>query len=132
MWPINQAFANSFEFDIPRAFFTSKMLKNEPANEVLVLENNIKNLYFFSEVNNMQNKTVFHQWEYRGKKMFEEKFKVLTKSEKLISKYELDPAKTGEWMVIITDDRGWPIKATIFKYVKKGSFAGKGILSIKH
>lgn len=130
--PVKNVFSNSFEFDVPRAFFTSKLIKGEPVNEVLILENDIKNLYFFSEVKNLQGKVVFHRWEYRGKKVFEKKFKILTESEYLISRHKLDPTKTGEWMVVMTDDRGWPIKAAMFKYVKKGSFAGKGILPIKH
>lgn len=127
----NKALSENLDGEVTRALFTSKLKKNEPGNEVLILENNNQNLYFFSEVKNMHGKTIFHRWEHRGDKVFEQKFKVSMKSEKLISRHKLDPAKTGEWMVIITDDRGWPIKATMFKYVKKGSFAGKGVLPIK-
>lgn len=128
----NNVLSDSFDGAVTRAIFTTELEKNEPGNEVLILENNNQDLYFFSEVEDMHGKVIFHRWEHRGEKVFEKKFKVSAKSEKLISKYKLDPAKTGEWMVVITDDRGWPIKATMFKYVKQGSFAGKGILPIKH
>lgn len=128
----NEAQSNTFDGTVTRAIFTTKFKNNKPVNEVLILENNNKNLYFFSVVKNMQGKVISHRWEHHGKKVFEQKFKVSAKSEKLISKYKLDPAKTGEWMVIITDGQGWPIKATMFKYVKKGSFAGKGIVPIKY
>ena len=127
----NIALADSFEGEVSRAFFTTKLKKAEPLNEVLILENDNHNLYFFSEVKNMYGKTIVHRWEYRGEKVFEKKFQVSKNSDKLISKYKLDPARTGEWMVVMADERGWPIKAVMFKFVKKGSFAGKGILPVK-
>lgn len=128
----NKAHSESADGEISRALFTTKLVKNEPENEVLIMENDNYNLYYFSEVKNMHGKTIYHHWEYRGEKVFEQKFNVSKKSEKLISRYRLDPLKTGEWMVVITDEQGWPIKATMFKYVKKGSFVGKGVLPIKH
>lgn len=128
----NKATADSFDGEITRSLFTTRLKNNKPMNEVLILENNSQILYFFSEVKNMQGKTIFHRWEHHGEKVYEQKFRVAKKSEKLISRYKLDPRKTGEWMVVITDDQAWPIKASMFKYVKKGSFAGKGVLPVKH
>lgn len=124
--------ADSFNGQVNRAFFTTRLKNNEPVNEVLILENNKRKLYFFSEVKNMKGKMLFHRWEYRGEKVYEQKFRVDNNSAKLVSKYKLDPRQTGEWMVVISDGRGWPIKAVVFKYVKKGSFAGKGIVPLKH
>jgi len=127
--------AGSLDSQISRTLFTSKLKNNEPLDEVLVLENDIQTLYFFSEVKNMHGKTITHRWEYRADekyiKVFERKFKVSKKTEKLVSKFKLDSTKTGEWMVIISDEQGRPVKAAMFKYVKKGNFAGKGILPIK-
>lgn len=128
---LNPAWADSFDGQVSRAFFTTRLKNKEPANEVLILENNNRNVFFFSEVQNMKGKIIFHRWEYGGEMIHEKKFQVATNSEKLLSKYKLSPDSTGEWMVVIADERGWPIKAVMFKYVNKGSFAGKGIVPIK-
>jgi len=123
--------ADSFQGQVNRAFFTTKLKKNEPVNEVLILENTIQDLYFFSDVKNMQGKTLLHVWEYQGKRILSKKFKITKNRQRLISKIKLQSAKTGEWMVIIEDEQGLPVKAVVFKYVKKGSFAGKGIIPVK-
>ena len=123
--------ADSFDSQVSRAFFTTKLKNNVPVNEVLVLENDKRKVFFYSEVENMRDKMVIHRWEHQGEKIYEKKFKVSKVSEGLISSYKLSSARTGEWMVIISDENGMPIKAVMFKYVKKGSFAGKGIIPVK-
>jgi len=131
MFYVSNISANSFEGEISQALFTTKLKKNKPTNEVMVLDNTIKELYFYSEVTDMQGKIVLHRWEHSGVKMFEQKFTVKHKTQPLVSKHMLDPNKTGEWMVVVTDESGWPLKAVMFKYVIKGSFAGKGIIPVK-
>ena len=123
--------ADSFAGSVTRAMFTTEIKQKEPVNDALIIENKVKNIYFFSEVEGMQGKTVIHRWEHRGETVFEKKFKVTRRLEKLVSNFKLNPEKTGEWMVVITDETAWPIKAVMFKYVKKGSFAGKGIVPAK-
>ncbi len=123
--------ADSFSGSVIRAMFTTAMNQTEPANEALIVENKIRNIYFFSEVEGMKGKTVIHRWESRGEVVLEKKFQVTRQSEKLVSSFKLYPDRTGEWMVIVTDETGWPFKAVMFKYVKAGSFAGKGIVPRK-
>ena len=129
--PVNVSMAESFDGDVPRALFTTKLKNNEPLNEVLIIENTVRKIYFFSAVEGMQGKTITHRWETRGDKVFEQHFKVSSNSENLISQLELDPNRIGEWMVVISDEKGWPVKAVMFKYVKQGSFAGKGVIPLK-
>ena len=128
---VNVSMAESFDGDVARAMFTTKLKNNEPLNEVLIIENTVRKIYFFSAVKGMQGKTITHRWETRGDKVFEQRFKVSTNSENLISQLELDPSRVGEWMVVMSDEKGWPVKAVMFKYVKQGSFAGKGVIPLK-
>ena len=128
---VNVLMAESFDGDVPRALFTTKLKNNEPLNEVLIIENTVRKIYFFSVVKGMQGKTITHRWEIRGEKVFEQQFKISSNSENLISQLELEPSRVGEWMVVMSDEKGWPIKATMFKYVKQGSFAGKGVIPLK-
>lgn len=128
---VDVVMAESFDGDVIRAMFTTKLKNNEPVNEVLIIENTVRKIYFFSAVKGMQGQTITHRWETRGEKVFVQRFKVSSNSENLISQIELDPSRIGEWMVVMSDEKGWPIKATMFKYVKQGSFAGKGVIPLK-
>lgn len=112
--------ADSFNGDVVRALFTTKITNNEPQNEVLILENNKKNIFFFTELRNMQGKVVIHRWEHDGKTVKEKKIKVSKKRVRVSSKHRLSPTQTGKWTVVVTNDKGWPLKAAIFKYVQKG------------
>ncbi|MDH5407584.1 MAG: DUF2914 domain-containing protein [Gammaproteobacteria bacterium] len=113
-------FADSFNGDVVRALFTTTIKNNEPQNEVLILENNKKNIFFFTELRNMQGRTVIHRWEYNGKVIKEKKIKVSKKRVRVSSSHSLSPKQTGKWTVVVTNDKGWPLKAAIFKYVTKG------------
>jgi len=128
---LSPVFASSFDGQVVRAFFTSNLKNNKPVNEVLILENNVRELHFYSEVKNMVGRIISHSWEHRGEKIFEKRFRIVEKDQKLLSSYKLSPGRTGEWMVVISDEKGMPIKAVMFKYVKKGSFAGKGIVPLR-
>lgn len=68
--------ADSFNGDVLRAMFTTKIKNNEPQNEVLILENNKRNIYFFTELRNMQGKTIIHRWEYQGDVVKKEHIKI--------------------------------------------------------
>lgn len=122
--------ANSFDGQVSRALFTTEMKNNKPVNEVFILENSVQQLFFYSEIQNMKGKTISHSWEHRGERLHHQEFRIETDRQGLVSSHKLSPARTGEWMVLIRDN-GRPIKAVMFKYVKKGSFAGKGIVPIK-
>ncbi|MDH5443941.1 MAG: DUF2914 domain-containing protein [Gammaproteobacteria bacterium] len=123
--------ADSFNSQVIKAVFTTDIKKNRPINEVLILENNIKKVYFYSEIKNMQGKKVYHTWEHRGKKLYQKSFDINEKTERLISSKILEKTLTGEWMVLISDENKVPIKAVMFKYIKKGSLAGKGIVPFR-
>ena len=34
---------------------------------------------------------------------------------------KVKPGMLGKWTVVVTDERGWPLKAVIFHYVKRQS-----------
>jgi len=116
--------ADSFNGDVVRAFFTTEIKNNEPQNEVLILENNKRDIYFFTELRNMQGRTVIHRWEYNGKTVKQKKIKVSKKRFRVSSRHKLSVKQTGKWTVIVTDDNGWPLKAAIFMYVEKGKQGG--------
>lgn len=113
-------YADSFSGEVVRAMFTTNIKRNEPQNEVLILENDKRTIYFFTEVQNIKGKAIFFQWEYEGDVVKKQRIKLKKGKTKYYSKYRLLQKQTGKWTVVITNEKGWPLKASIFKYVKKG------------
>ncbi|MDH5180015.1 MAG: DUF2914 domain-containing protein [Gammaproteobacteria bacterium] len=111
--------ADSFNGEVVRAQFTTKIKNNEPQNEVLVLENNAGEIYFFTELRGIQDKAIFHRWEYEGDVVKKQRITINKGQTRFYSKHKLLPKQTGKWTVVVTNEKGWPLKAAIFKYVKK-------------
>ncbi len=103
--------------NIARAQFTTRIEDREPVDQVLVLNNNVTNLYFFTDVRNMEGRTITHIWEYNGQVIAKKQFSIKGPRWRVFSQKELDPSMTGKWTVIVKDDRGWPLTISIFRYV---------------
>ena len=102
---------------ISRAQFTTQVKDKEPVDNVLSLPNVINTISFFSEIRNMEGKTVTHFWKYEGKLVSQKEFKVEGTRWRVYSEIALDPDKTGVWSVTVKNDQGWPLKMVIFKYL---------------
>ncbi|HEB57027.1 MAG TPA: DUF2914 domain-containing protein [Gammaproteobacteria bacterium] len=106
---------------VARSQFTTRIENREPVDQVLVLNNDITTLYFFTDVRNMEGRTVTHIWEYNGQVIAMKQFSIKGPRWRVFSQKELDPSMTGEWTVIIKDDRGWPLAVSVFRYVDSES-----------
>jgi hypothetical protein len=105
---------------VARAMFTTKVENREPINRVLVLDNTVSELYFFSDLRHMQGHTITHRWEHEGKVVASKSFNVRGPRWRVYSSTTLEPDMLGQWTVVITDEKGWPLKAVMFRYVKHG------------
>lgn len=114
-----QTLADSFSAEVVRAIFTTKIKSNEPQNDVLILENNKKSIYFFTEVRGLTDKVFYHRWEYAGKVVKKHKIRLRKGRTKYYTRQKLKPNQIGKWTVVVTNAKGWPLKAAIFKYVEK-------------
>jgi hypothetical protein len=104
---------------VARAMFTTRIENREPVDKVLILENNHRVVYFFTDLRNLQGHAITHRWEYNGKVVMQKIFKPAKGPRwRLFSKKELDPAMTGDWTVVVTDEKDCPLKAVVFKYKK--------------
>ncbi|MDH5570493.1 MAG: DUF2914 domain-containing protein [Gammaproteobacteria bacterium] len=102
---------------ITRALFTTQVKDREPVNQVLMLTNVIKTISFFTDVRNMDGKTITHFWEYEGKPVSQKEFEIKGSRRRVYSELDLDSTMTGAWSVIVRDENGWPLKVVTFKYV---------------
>ena len=104
---------------VTRAQFTSEVVAREPVDSVLTLKNDVDKIYFFSELVNLKGRRITHRWEYQGKVMAEIEFNVTSNRWRAYSSKTLTPQWLGEWSVVVVDDAGWPLKASLFEYGEK-------------
>ena len=110
---------------VVRAMFTTEVVDREPVNRVLALANDVRRIYFFTELRGMQGQTVYHRWEYNGEVVATMKFEVKGPRWRVFSVRDLDPLALGRWTVVVTDEKGWPLKAAIFEYVDPARQQGR-------
>ncbi|GMR07031.1 MAG: hypothetical protein BMS9Abin26_0033 [Gammaproteobacteria bacterium] len=101
---------------VSRALFTTMVKQREPLDEVVVLEDGIPQVYFFTELRQLKGKVIVHRWEYNGKVVSEVAFKVGGNRWRVYSKKSLRPDQQGKWTVVVVDDKGWPYRAAMFQY----------------
>ena len=103
--------------EVARAQFTTQIKENrEPADEVVLLGNSVKEVYYFTDLRNLSGKTIKHRWEYNGDVVAEFPIRVTGPRARVFSKMSLD-GKLGKWTALVVDHRGWVLKATQFESV---------------
>jgi len=117
---LNAAKSSSSKGNIARALFTTAIVNREPVNHLLV-GSELDKVYFFSDIRHMEGQTVYHRWEYNNKVISKNRFDVKKSKWRVFSSYKIKPGMLGKWTVVVTDERGWPLKASIFHYVKRQS-----------
>jgi hypothetical protein len=104
---------------VHRAQFTTGIHEREPIDQVVRLDNSTSNIYFFSELRGLEGRTVSHRWEYGGRVISEVPFEVGGSRWRVYSKKTLDSEMLGRWTVIVVDQSGWPLHASIFEYTSR-------------
>lgn len=108
---------------VARATFTTAVADREPMDEVKRLSNESTEVFFFTELRDLQGQTVTHTWEREGAVMAEVPFSVGAPRWRVHSSKKLDPSWTGEWSVKVVDAAGQVIHAEFFEYVNAASAA---------
>ena len=99
---------------VARALFTTGIVDREPVDQVVSVDENQTSIYFFTDLRNLQGRTVTHRWEFEGQFMGEVKFEVGGPRWRVYSKKTLNPGMSGKWTVLVLDQSGWPLHASIF------------------
>jgi len=111
--------AGGGEQNVVRGFFSTAIIDREPVDQVLILSNDVSEVFFFTELQHMAGQTVTHQWRHDGKTVSEKKFEVAGARWRVYSKRTLSPNMTGEWVVVVKDARGWPLYVAKFNYIEQ-------------
>ena len=99
---------------VARAQFTTDIVDREPVDQVVSVGEDQRTIYFFTDLRNLQGRTVTHRWEFEGQLMQEVEFEVGGPRWRVYSKRTLNPGVTGKWTVLVLDQSGWPLHASIF------------------
>ena len=99
---------------VARAIFTSGIHDREPVDQVVSVGEELEVIYFFTDLRHLQGRTVKHRWELEGQFMDEIAFKVGGPRWRVYSKRTLNPEDRGKWTVLVLDESGWPLHASIF------------------
>ncbi len=102
--------------EVSRAQFTRGISNREPIDNVVKIDNSITSLYYFSELRHLEGRKISHRWEYNGQVISEVSFMVEGPRWRVFSKKTLEPSMLGKWTVLVSDQSGWPIHASIFEY----------------
>jgi len=102
---------------VARTAFTTAIEDREPVDNLVRVPNTIDRIYFFSDLRGLDGEIVTHRWEYNGQVMAEVKFRVGSGARwRVYSSKNLLPEWTGKWTVVVLDEAGWPLKASMFEY----------------
>lgn len=101
---------------VERALFSTAIENREPVDQLAVLPNTAHEIYFFTDLRQLQGRKVTHRWEYDGQVMSEVTFQIGGPRWRVFSRKSLDPAQIGKWTVIVVDESGWPLRAAILDY----------------
>jgi hypothetical protein len=99
---------------VARAIFTTEVIDREPVDQLVSVGPEREEIFFFSDLRNLQGRTVKHRWEFEGQFMGEIEFKVGGPRWRVYSKKTLNPDAYGKWTVLVLDQSGWPLHASIF------------------
>lgn len=111
------ASANKPTGSVARAQFTTLIVNKDPVDQVVLLGNDITQVYYFTDLRNLSGKTITHRWEYRGDIVADIVIEVEGPRWRTDSRMILDSSMLGKWTVLVMDDSGWVLKATTFEYV---------------
>ncbi len=106
------------ESRVARAIFTTKIVEREPIDQILILSNKIQNVFFFTDLRHFEGQNVTHKWVYNDKVESVVTFKVKGPRWRVFSRKEIKPTQLGKWTVIVQDEAGRSVKASVFRLIE--------------
>lgn len=95
---------------ISRLVLAKALNNKEPVGEVslpiIVDKNKAIGVYFFTEINNMKGKVLFHHWLRNDKSVFKRKIHVLGNRWRAATSKLITYSGKGRWVVMLTDMKG--------------------------
>jgi len=104
---------------IARAIFTTGIVEREPIDQILQVNNKVPSVFFFTDLRHFEGQMIIHKWVYKDKVESIVKFKVKGPRWRVFSRKDIEPEQLGKWTVVIQDEFGNSLKASVFRLVDK-------------
>lgn len=117
LWFVSQAVSAAQLPNVARAIFTTEIVGREPIDQILMLSNTTPNVFFFTDLRHFEGRTVIHKWVYNDKVQSVIRFKVKGPRWRVFSRKDVKPEQLGKWTVIVQDEDGRSVKASVFRLV---------------
>jgi hypothetical protein len=91
---------------VSRSQFTSEVVDREPVDRVQIITTSAREVTYFTELSELQNQEVTHQWLLDDTVIFEKKFAVGGPRWRVWSSKTVRPGMTGTWRVNTLDSSG--------------------------
>jgi hypothetical protein len=101
---------------VARAQFTTAVVEREPTDALDVVGTDLSKVYFFTELMDLEGRTVTHRWSHEGALAAEVSFAVGGPRWRVHSSKNLMPDWTGSWTVDVVDDAGRVLDSRQFEY----------------
>ncbi len=98
------------------ARFTTAIENREPVDAVSFLSNDQTEIFFYTDLRNLNQKTVVHRWEYNGDVQAEVRFPVQSDRWRVWSSKKLVPEWLGDWQVSVVTESGEVLATETFTY----------------
>ena len=96
--------------------FTTAIENREPVDQITFVENDVRKIFFFSDLRGLDGTTAFHRWTYDGKTQANVEFNVKGPRWRVWSSKELEPEWVGDWTVEVLTEDGETIASETFTY----------------
>lgn len=103
---------------VMRSAFTTRIDDREPVDKVSQLDNEVEEVFYFTELRDMEGQTARHRWSYQGEVMAEVEFDVKGPRWRVWSSKRFVPDWTGEWSVSVVNAADEVIAEDTFSYVE--------------
>ena len=103
---------------VGRAVFATAINEREPTDTVDVLTTDVDKVFFFSEIVDMEGKTVIHRWLHGGETKADVPFDIGGPRWRVYSSKTLIPEWSGTWTVEVRDGDGNTLHTASFEYRK--------------
>ena len=100
------------------AQFTTGITDREPNDQISFIENDVRTVFFFSDLRNLTGEVVTHRWSYEGRVIASVPFEVRGPRWRVWSSKEMKPEWTGDWTVEILKTDGEVVAAETFSYTE--------------
>ncbi len=102
---------------VSRSIFATNVVDREPTDNIDTLSTDISKIFYFTELKNLNGKTIRHRWLHAGEEKAAVAFEVKGDLWRVHSSKNLIPGWVGDWTVEVVDEANTKLHEDSFVYL---------------